>query len=148
MSDPTPSPAAGTIPMSSRGRCIELRMKAWGIRRIGRELGIDHSAVTRHLQSDEARAALRAASADVLEEVRRDFQAWAPEIANVAYEVAIGDLVPNKGQMDAIKLCLNLAGLAETQIVKVEEIATIADKDLDAAILAEADAIRAVPDES
>lgn len=144
----TDSSLSGGIPLTTKGRCIELRMKSWGVKRIARELGIDHAGVCRHLQSDEAKAALRAVSADVLDEVRRDFREWAPEIAEVAYDVAIGTTIPNRGQMDAIKLCLNLAGLAETQIVKVEEIAAVADEDLDAAILAEAEAIRAVPGDS
>lgn len=143
---PTTTPAADEdFPLTTRGLCIQLRMKSWGVKRIARELGIDHAGVCRHLQSEEAKAALRAVSADVLDEVRSDFRAWAPEIAQVAYDVAVGDTIPNRGQMDAIKLCLNLAGLAETQIVKVEEITAVADEDLNAAILAEADTIRAVP---
>lgn len=100
-------------------QCVQFRIKGWGVRRIARHLGVDPSVVCRHLQHPDAAAAISAATAGTLDEVRKDFELWAPEVAAKLRDIAIGRVKPNKDQVAAGRALLAFAGLAEATKVEV-----------------------------
>jgi predicted transcriptional regulator len=100
------------LPDGNRGECIRLRLQGWGVRRIGRHIGISHVAVSKHLAHPEARRVLDEMGQAAAITARDIITEAAPDVARIAREVA-------QGKRTAIKMILALSGLEQTINLRV-----------------------------
>lgn len=126
-------------PEGTRAECVRLRLEGLGIRAIARKLGVNHAAVSRHLQHEEAVAAVQEATAGMLDQCRIDVEAWVPELLEHSYRVAMGRVRASPAQAQALKLLLGLGGFVVEQRVtgagggpiQVHALRTLTDDEVD-----------------
>ena len=107
------------LPDGNRGECIRLRLQGWGVRRIGRHIGISHVAVSKHLAHPEARRVLDEMGQAAAITARDIITEAAPDVARIAREVAQGKRTATPQQVAAIKMILALSGLEQTINLRV-----------------------------
>lgn len=112
-----------------RAKIIQMRAEGMSVRDIGEAIGIDHSAVVRHLQHPDAKAAIQRIGAGILDELREDMRSRAPEMANRLAAIALGDVPAEAHQVTAARAYLGFAGLAEKQEVEVTGTVTTTGRD-------------------